>query len=79
MESLVTRLNGDRAKRVQNKHQQNASVLSLVQVFQEEEEREIMIKIANMQNQLVKEEADHIEGMPDWKARVLGVRKEDLT
>jgi len=78
MESLITRLNGDRAKRVQNKHQQNASILSLVQLFQEEEEREVMIKIAEMQKQLVEEEANEIESMPDWKARVLGLRKEDL-
>ena len=34
MESLITRLNGDRAKRVQNKHHANASMLNLVQLFQ---------------------------------------------
>ncbi len=78
MESLITRLNGDRAKRVQNKHQQNASILSLVQLFQEEEEREVMIKIAEMQKTLVEEEANELESMPDWKARVLGLRKEDV-
>lgn len=78
MESLVTRLNGDRAKRVQNKHQQNASILNLVQIFQEEEERSVMVKIAEMQKQLVSEEAENLESMPDWKARVLGLRKEDL-
>ena len=79
MESLITRLNGDRAKRVQNKHQQNASILSLVQLFQEEEEREVMVKIAEMQKKLVQEEANELESMPDWKARVLGLRKEDVT
>lgn len=78
MESLITRLNGDRAKRVANKQQQNASILSLVQLFQEEEEREVMIKIAEMQKKLVKEEADDLESMPDWKARVLGLRKDDV-
>ena len=78
MESLITRLNGDRAKRVQNKQQQNASILNLVQLFQEEEERNVMIKIAEMQRELVSKEADEMESMPDWKARVLGLRKEDL-
>ena len=78
MESLITRLNGDRAKRVQNKQQQNASVLNLVLLFQEEEERNVMIKIAEMQRELVSKEADDMESMPDWKARVLGLRKEDL-
>lgn len=78
MESLITRLNGDRAKRVQNKQSQNASILNLVQLFQEEEEREVMVKIAEMQKALVEEEAANIESMPDWKARVLGLRKGDV-
>ena len=56
MESLITRLNGDRAKRVQNKQSQNASILNLVQLFQEEEERQVMVKIAEMQKALVEEE-----------------------
>lgn len=79
MESLITRLNGDRAKRVQHKQSQHASILNLVQLFQEEEERAVMVKIAEMQKQLVQEEAANIESMPDWKARVLGLRKGDVT
>ena len=78
MESLITRLNGDRAKRVQNKQSHNASILNLVQMFQEEEEREVMIKIAEMQKAMVMEEAGNLESMPDWKARVLGLRKNDI-
>ena len=79
MESLITRLNGDRAKRVQNKQSQNASILNLVQLFQEEEERQVMVKIAEMQKAMVEEEASNIESMPDWKARVLGLRKNDVS
>ena len=79
MESLITRLNGDRAKRVQNKQHANASMLNLVQLFQEEEERKVMVKIANMQRAMVAEEADNMESMPDWKARVLGLRKDDVS
>ena len=36
-----------------------------------------MVKIAQLQKQAAKE-ADNIESMPDWKARVLGVSKEDV-
>jgi hypothetical protein len=79
MESLITRLNGDRAKRVQNKQHANSSIISLVQLFQEEEERKVMIKIAEMQKEIVADEAENIESMPDWKARVLGLRKNDVT
>lgn len=78
MESLITRLNGDRAKRVQNKQHANASILNLVQLFQEEEERKVMVKIAEMQREVIAEEAGNLESMPDWKARVLGLRKDDV-
>jgi hypothetical protein len=37
-----------------------------------------MIKIANMQSKADKKDADNLESMPDWKARVLGVSKDDV-
>jgi hypothetical protein len=58
--------------------QRNASVLALVQLFQEEEERNLMIKMADMQNSAVEEEADKIEQMTDWKARVLGISRQEI-
>ena len=78
MESLIQKLQGDRSKRINTKQQQNANILALVQLFQEEEERAVMIKIAELQKQAAREEADHLESMPDWKARVLGISKEDV-
>ena len=52
--------------------------MNIVQLFQEEEERHIMVRMAEMQKQIVKKEADEIESMSDWKSRVLGVRKDDV-
>jgi len=78
MESLIQKLQGDRSKRISSKQQQNASILALVQLFQEEEERAVMIKIAELQKQAAKEETDRLESMPSWKARVLGISKEDV-
>ena len=78
MESLIQKLQGDRSKRINTKQQQNANILALVQLFQEEEERGVMLKIAALQKQAAKEEADRLESMPDWKARVLGISKEDV-
>ena len=43
-----------------------------------EEEREVMVKIAEMQKATIKEEADRLESMPEWKARVLGIGKDDI-
>jgi len=77
-ESLINRLNGDRAKRIANRHQQTASILSLVELFQDERERELMIRIAQLQKQAVAEEVTRIEQMPEWKARVLGIGEDDV-
>jgi hypothetical protein len=78
MESLIQRLNGDRAKRIDSKRQQNASILSLVRLFQDEEERKRMVLMAEMQKEAVGEEVNRIESMVDWKARVLGIGREDV-
>lgn len=78
MESLIQKLNGDRAKRINSQKQETASVLSLVNLFQEENERNIMIKMAEMQKEAIGEEAGRMEDMPAWKARVLGVSKQDV-
>ena len=78
MESLISKLQGDRSKRIASQVEKNASILNLVQLFQEGEERKIMVKMANMQKKLIQEEADVLEKMPDWKSRVLGVSKKDI-
>jgi len=78
MESLISKLQGDRSKRIQNNVEKNASILNLVQLFQEEEERLIMVKMAEMQKKSISNEADQFEKMPEWKARVLGIKKTDV-
>lgn len=77
-ESLIQRLAGDRAKRISQRKDQNASILSLVESFQNEEERKLMVKMADMQKQAIKEEADHLESMNEWKSRILGISKNDV-
>jgi hypothetical protein len=79
MESLINRLNGDRARRIQGRQEENASILSLVELFQDEKERSIMLKMVEMQKQAIDEEVDLIESMPEWKARVLGVGRDEIT
>lgn len=78
IEGLTKKLQGDRSSRMQNKHKENASILALVQFFQDEEERNNMVKIAEMQKQLVSEEANRLEGMEEWKARILGISKDHV-
>ena len=78
IEALTKKLQGDRSERMKNKHKENASLLALVQYFQDEEERANMVKIAEMQKKLVREEAHKMEGMDAWKARILGISQEDV-
>ena len=77
IDKMLAKLNGERSKRIQNQHQRNASIISLVQLFQDEQERKLMIQMADMQKKVVYEEADRLEQMSDWKARVLGISKND--
>ena len=37
-----------------------------------------MVRIAEMQKEAVKQEADRLEGMAEWKARVLGISQDDV-
>ena len=77
VESLIKKLQGDRAGRISARHKENASILSIVQLFQDEEERANMIKIAEMQKALVADEANKMETMVEWKARILGISLDD--
>lgn len=78
IENLTKKLQGDRGARLANKQKETASFLSIVQLFQEEEERKNMIRIAEMQKEVIKEEAQRLEGMAAWKARVLGIGIDDV-
>tara|TARA_R110000824_G_scaffold126876_2_gene286602 strand:- start:1529 stop:2575 length:1047 start_codon:yes stop_codon:yes gene_type:complete len=78
MESLIQKLQGDRAKRINARQDQYANILSLVQVFQDEDERKRMVLIAEMHKEAVKREADKLESMPEWKARILGIGPSEV-
>jgi len=78
IENLTKKLQGDRGERMKKMHKENASFLAIVQLFQEEEERKTMIRIAEMQKEAVKQEAERLEGMAEWKARVLGIGQQDV-
>lgn len=78
MESLIKKLNGDRAARLKDKRDNVASIVSLVRSFQLEEERRNMVRLAMLEKEAVQEEIERLENMDSWKARILGIRKEDI-
>ena len=78
MESLLKQLNTARAERLKTMRANNASILSLVRAFQQEEERKRMLVLARMQSKAVKDEVEKLENMDEWKARILGIRSTDM-
>ena len=78
IENLTKKLQGDRGARLASKQKDTASFLSIIQLFQEEEEIQNMVRIVEMQKQVIKKEAEKLEGMAAWKARVLGIGIDDV-
>jgi hypothetical protein len=78
IESLTKDLNGSRQARLKARGEQNGSIAALVEAFQEKEERERMILMAEMQNKLIEDEADRLESMDEYKARILGISKKEI-
>lgn len=78
IESLTKDLNGSRQARLKARGEQNGSIAALVEAFQDKEERERMILMAEMQNKLIEDEADRLESMDEYKARILGISKKEI-
>jgi hypothetical protein len=75
IDATISKLNGDRNKKLEKQGKSTANIASLVEAFQEERERKLMIEMAEKQKEAIKEEADRLEEMPEWKARVIGISK----
>ena len=78
IESLTQKLNGDRAKRIEANKTNNSSILALVEAFQEEEDRRQMVVKAQLRSELVKKEADKLEDMDEFRARIFGIGIDEL-
>ena len=78
IESLTKDLNGSRTARLKAKGEENGSIFALVEAFQDREERDRMIRMAELQNKLIEQEADRLESMDEYKARILGISKKEI-
>jgi hypothetical protein len=75
IDKTISKLNGDRGKRLEKEKQSTITISSLCEAFAEENERKLMIEMAEKQKEIIKEEADRLEEMPQWKSRILGISK----
>jgi hypothetical protein len=78
VENLIKKLNGDRAARIEKSSNSTISISSVIAAWQDEEERKRMINIAEMKRLQNEKAADELESMEEWKARILGLYKDDI-
>lgn len=77
-DKMIKNLVGTRSKKLENKIQENASILNLVSLWKEEESRLKLIKIAEMEQKLVNDEIDRLSSLEDVKIRCLGLDPEEI-
>lgn len=77
IESLIKKLNGDRATRLQKQTERTSNFLAIVEAFQIEEERKRLLLIAKARRESVKNEADRLESLGEFQARIMGISKEE--
>ena len=78
IESILKKLSGDRSVRLQKQGNRTANFLSLVEAFQSQEERKRMLLMAKAKREEIKDEADRLESLDDFKARILGISKHEV-
>jgi len=74
---LLGDLKQKRSDRLGKKIAGNASVLNLVEAWKEEESRQKMIALAEMQRKTLDNDIDKLMSMDDIKCRILGISKDE--
>ena len=76
VDDTMKRLVNSRSERDENRHNDNASVLNLVEAWQNEKKRVQMVELAKEQKQREREEVDQIHDMDAVIALVAGLSRE---
>tara|TARA_Y100000593_G_scaffold95089_1_gene199456 strand:+ start:4581 stop:5579 length:999 start_codon:yes stop_codon:yes gene_type:complete len=77
-QKLLSDLKEKRSDRLKKQIKENASIISLVQMWKDEESRKKLIKLAELRKQAVKKEIQNLEGMDEVKARIMGISEEEV-
>lgn len=75
---LYKSLVDDRSKKIQERKEENASILNLVQAWKDEERRKSIINLAEAQKQNLEEEARRLSSMDELKAVIRGVDIDEM-
>jgi len=74
---LIANLSGSRSERLKKKVEANASILNLVEAFQNEKKRLEMIELAEMQKKAEEEDIGKLSSMEDIVAIIAGLSKDE--
>jgi hypothetical protein len=77
-QKLYKSLVDDRSKRLQQRKDENASILNLVQAWKDEEKRKGIILLAEAQKENLKQEATRLSSMDELKAVIRGIDINDM-
>jgi hypothetical protein len=77
-DKLYKSLTVNRSKRIEEKRNENASILNLVYAWKQEESRERMIALAELQRQSLKEEVEKLSSVDEFKAIIRGIDPKEI-
>lgn len=78
LNDLLDSLKVKRSKRLEQKIQESASVLNLVEAWKNEESRNEIIKIVEKQRESLDNEIDRLTNMEEVKCRILGISRAEI-
>lgn len=73
---LLESLTQKRSSRLDSQIKESASILNLVQMWKNEEERQELLKIAALEQKSIADEVERISNISEIKARLMGLTKE---
>ena len=76
-QKLLNDLKEKRSARLSKQVKENASILNLVEMWKDEENRQKMIHLAELRKKVVKDEVNRLSGMEEIRARIMGLSEEE--
>ena len=78
-QKLLESLKEKRSDRLKKQIKENASILNLVQLWKEEENRKKLVKLAEIRKKTVKDEIEKLSTIDEVKARIMGITEGEVS
>lgn len=76
-QKLTNDLKVKRSDRLNKRKEENASVVNLVEMWKNEEDRQRIIELAEKRKKIIQEEVGRLSSMEELKARILGLSEQE--